>query len=193
MMDENLIFNVAQLLKESAGATRSATVVADLSRLTPELFQADAAGNAEPPILRGPIRLMRTGNDILVQGELNAELTLPCSRCLAPVNTRVDIELEELFTPTLDIITGQAIVPQEEDQALWIDEHHLLDLSEMLRQNVLVALPMHLLCRKNCRGLCSTCGQNLNEGTCDCQPEPDPRWAALAALLKTETDQTEPG
>ncbi len=185
-MEQNLIFNVAQLLKEPVGATRSATVVAGLYRLAPELAQDMAADNADEPTLTGPIRLMRTGNDILVQGHLHAELTLSCSRCLAPVDAPLHIELEELFTPTLDIVTGQAVIPEEEDQALWIDEHHLLDLSEVLRQDVLVALPMHPLCREDCHGLCASCGQNLNEGICDCKPEPDPRWAGLAALLKTE-------
>jgi uncharacterized protein len=126
---------------------------------------------------------MLTGDGILAQGDLSAELTLPCSRCLEPVAVPIDVELEEVFTPTIDVITGQAIKLEEDDRALWIDEHHILDLSEVLRQDVLVAVPMHPVCREDCRGLCSTCGQNLNEGSCNCAPEPDPRWASLAALL----------
>lgn len=185
-MEQNLIFNVAQLLKESAGATRSANVVASIYELAPELAHDAADADAAAPILAGPVRLLRTGNDILVQGELHAELILPCARCLAPVNVPLTVTLEDVFTPTLDIVTGQAITPEEEDQALWIDEHHLLDLSEVLRQYVLVALPMHPLCRADCRGLCPVCGQNLNEGFCDCKPEPDPRWAKLAALLDAD-------
>jgi uncharacterized protein len=182
-MDQNLIFNVAQLLKESVGATRSATVVADVSRLVPELAEAVVPESVEQPELRGRVRLMRTGDGILVQGDLSVELTLPCSRCLEPVVVPIDLELEEVFTPTIDIITGQAMEPEEDDRALWIDEHHILDLSEVLRQDVLVAVPMHPICREDCAGLCSTCGQNLNEGSCNCAPEPDPRWASLTALL----------
>lgn len=186
-MEQNLIFNVAQLLKESAGATRSVFVVANIYELAPELMEETADdGGAPAPVLTGPIHLMRTGNDILVQGELRGELIVPCARCLAPVKTPLIITLEDVFTPTLDIVTGQAIKPEEEDQALWIDEHHILDLREVLRQYVLVALPMRPLCRADCRGLCAHCGKNLNEGPCDCKPEPDPRWAKLAALLDTE-------
>jgi uncharacterized protein len=185
-MEQNLIFNVAQLLKESAGATRSTDVVASIYELAPELGRVAADADRPGPILAGPIRLMRTGNDILVQGELHAELTLPCARCLTPVPVPLTVTLDDVFTPTLDIVTGQAITPEEEDQALWIDEHHLLNLSEVLRQYVLVALPMRPLCRADCRGLCANCGQNLNEGPCDCKPEPDPRWAKLAALLDAE-------
>jgi len=184
-MEQNLIFNVAQLLKEPVGAARTATVVADIYHLTPELAQEMAEG-AAAPTLAGPVRLMRTGNDVLVTGRLNAELTLLCSRCLEPVEVSLDIELSEVFTPTLDIVTGQAVTPEEEDPALWIDEHHQLDLTEVLRQGVLVGLPMHPLCQDDCRGLCASCGRNLNEGICDCKPEPDPRWAGLAALLKTD-------
>lgn len=185
-MDQNLTFNVAQLLKESIGATRAADVVVELHRLVPELAAELGADDTEPAELAGPVRLMRTGGDVLVQGQLDAELILPCARCLAPVRVPLHVELEEVFSPTLDVITGQAIVPEEEDQALWIDEHHILDLREVLRQNVLLAVPMRPLCRPDCRGLCPTCGQNLNEGPCSCQPELDPRWARLAALLKTE-------
>lgn len=184
-MDQNLYFNVAQLMKESAGATRHATVVAGLYRLVPDLAPQAQAEDVQQPELVGPIRLMRTGDGVLVQGRLQAEMTQPCVRCLEPVVVSLDVALEEIFSPTLDVITGQAIVPEEDDQALWIDEHHILDLREVLRQNVLVAMPLHPLCREDCRGLCSSCGQNLNEGNCNCEPDPDPRWASLAALLKS--------
>jgi uncharacterized protein len=72
---------------------------------------------------------------------------------------------------------------EEDDRALWIDDHHVLDLSEVLRQDALLATPMHVVCDDECRGLCPTCGQNLNEGPCDCPPEGDPRWSALQDLL----------
>ncbi len=188
-MDQNLIFNVAQLMKEAVGATRSAMVVADLYGLVPDLGQdADAlraSESADQPELRGPVRLMRTGEGVLVQGHLSAELTMPCVRCLEPVPVPIDVDLEEIYSPTMDILTGRAAAPEEEDRALWIDEHHILDLREVLRQDVLVVIPMHPICREDCLGLCPTCGRNLNEGTCDCAPEPDPRWAGLTALLES--------
>ena len=182
-MDQNLTFNVAQLLRESVGATRSATVVADVYRLVPELAESGVPGVVEQPELSGRVRLMLTGDGILAQGDLSAELTLPCSRCLEPVVVPIDVELEEVFMPTIDIITGQAIKLEEDDRALWIDEHHILDLHEVVRQHLLVAAPIRLLCRDDCRGLCPQCGQNLNERLCSCKPEMDPRWSALAGLL----------
>jgi len=77
------------------------------------------------------------------------------------------------------IAAGQAI----QDSRFTLAHSPFSALSEVLRQDVLVAVPMHPICREDCAGLCSTCGQNLNEGSCNCAPEPDPRWASLAALL----------
>jgi uncharacterized protein len=185
---ENLIFNVAQLLKEPIGAVRVGQVVADLRRLAPDLKQVEISPECPAEamsVLEGPVRLMHTTGGVLAQGRLHAVATLPCSRCLEPISLPLDIELEEVFAQTVDLVTGQAIVPEEEDRALWIDSHHILDLSEVLRQDALVAVPMHPVCRSDCRGLCLICGENLNRTACDCAPEPDPRWAALATLLET--------
>jgi uncharacterized protein len=196
-VSDNLIFNVAQLLKEPVGATRNGELVTGLFRLLPELQQMaphEPAEGAAPtraedelaggPVLSGPVRLMHTQGGVLVQGRLRGEATLSCSRCLDPVTVPLDVELEEIFTPTIDVLTGRTLQSEEEDRALWIDERHILDLGEVVRQDVLLAIPMHVLCREGCRGLCPACGQNLNQGSCSCAPEPDPRWAALLDLLK---------
>jgi uncharacterized protein len=177
---DGLIFNIAQLIKEPIGATRIGEISADLRQVAPDLEQVEGAPQA--PLI-GSVRLLNASNGILVQGDLHAVATLACARCLEPVSVPIDFELEEVFVPTIDISTGQALTPEEEDHALWINEHHILDLHEVVRQDVLVAAPVHLLCRDDCRGLCPQCGQNLNEGPCGCKPEMDPRWSALASLL----------
>jgi uncharacterized protein len=190
---DNLTFNVAQLLKEPIGATRSGEVVADLIELLPELEHARRAQIGSPPeaegdragesVLTGPVRLMRTQDGVLVQGGLRARAILSCARCLEPVAVPLDVELEEVFKPTIDVVTGRPVQGEEEDRALWISDRHILDLTEVLRQDVVLALPMHVLCSDECRGLCPVCGQNLNQGSCGCTPEPDARWAALLDLL----------
>jgi uncharacterized protein len=177
---DSLTFNVAQLLRDTVGAYRSVDVAVELGELAPELTEASDA------LLSGPVRLMHTNTGILVLGRLQAQLQMNCARCLEPVEVPLEVPVEEVFTPTIDILTGKSITPEEEDRALWIDEHHLLDLSEVTRQGVLLAVPMGVTCREDCRGLCSNCGQNFNEGQCNCEPEPDPRWGPLLDLL----DQT---
>lgn len=191
-MTEPAIFNVAQLMKDPVGATRQGQVDVNLQELAPELrSDASAAAAAADMNLSGRVRLMHSVEGVLVQGDLQGKITLPCVRCLEPVVTEIEVPVEETFVPTLDIASGQVVKPEEEDEALWIDVHHILDLSEVLRQDVLVALPLHVVCRADCKGLCPTCGKNLNEGPCDCAAEIDPRWAALRTLLGDDKNQAE--
>jgi uncharacterized protein len=180
---DNLSFNIAQLMKDTVGASRTVDVVADLGRLVPDL-EVEATSEGERPVLTGPVRLMHTNQGVLVKGRLTGEAKVSCVRCLAAVTVPIEVELEEVFVPTIDMATGRYAKPEEEDEALWIDEHHILNLTEVLRQNVLLELPVHVLCRDDCSGLCPNCGQNLNEGACDCQPDIDPRWSGLSDLLK---------
>jgi uncharacterized protein len=177
---DSLTFNVAQLLRDTVGASRNVEAAAELAQLAPEI---EGAGGS---VLGGPVRLMHTNAGILVNGRLQAQITVACARCLEPVIVPLIVTMEEVFTPTIDILTGKSVTPEEEDQALWIDEHHILDLSEVTRQGVLLAVPMSTVCREDCRGLCPTCGQNLNQTQCACEPDPDPRWGPLLELL----DQT---
>jgi uncharacterized protein len=178
---DNLQFNVAQLMKDPVGSYRHVDVVADLAELVPDFELAEAD---EPSTIEGRVRLMRTNQGILVQGTLTGGTQLACARCLDPVPVDLEVQVEEVFVPTIDMATGRSIKPEEEDQALWIDEHHILDLTEVLRQDALLELPVHVLCKEDCRGLCPECGTNLNEASCDCKPDIDPRWSSLTDLLK---------
>jgi len=166
-------YNVAQLLKEAIGATRHQSIEADIATLDEEI-------RLLRPV-RGQVRLLRTDAGILVQGRVQTEVELVCSRCLASFALPLEVTLEEEFRPSVDIATGKKIPRGAEDAALVIDEQHILDLWELIRQQLLLALPMHPLCRPDCAGLCSQCGKNLNEGPCECAEEMDPRWAVLQA------------
>jgi len=110
---------------------------------------------------------------------------VPCRRCLTPTTVSAEFALEEEFRPSIDILTGAAIpLGDGEEEATRTDWHHILDLTEVVRQNLLLAVPMSALCSPSCRGLCVECGANLNEEPCDCQREgQDPRLAALRELL----------
>ncbi len=170
-------FNVAQLLKSSVGASREYELDEDVAGI-------DADLDVVEPLI-GKVKLLRTGNGILVTGRAHTVVRMPCRRCLMPTKVPVDLELEEDFHPSIDIITGAELPLQdEEDEACRTDEHHILDLNEVVRQGLWLALPMSALCRPDCRGLCPNCGANLNEGACDCQPEEwDPRLAVLRDLM----------
>jgi uncharacterized protein len=169
-----LQINVAQLLKQPRGASRSYEVTTDIWGL-------DAENIAPRSPLQGTVQLLRTGQGVLVLAQFHVELALVCTRCLEPFRLPVSFEFQEDFRPLVDIFTGAQLpaVPGE-DEATLIDEHHILDLSEVVRQEVILAQPLYPVCRADCAGICPYCGQNLNEYTCYCRESYiDPRWEAL--------------
>ena len=166
--------NVSQLLREPVGATREYRI----DEVT------DVAGDGREWHLQGKVSLLRTRRSILIKVTLTTEVELTCSRCLSPFPYPLTISFEEEYLPTLDIVSGTPLPHPDEPGAFSIDEHHTLDLTEAIRQYTVLAIPMKPLCRKDCAGLCRSCGQHLNRGNCDCTAaEIDPRWSELTKLL----------
>jgi uncharacterized protein len=165
--------NVSQQLKSPIGTVREYEVS--------EAF--DILGIGISTLIEGKVKFTRTHRGILVQGTLTGKIPVDCSRCLKTFEFPMTFNIEEEFFPSLDVNMGTPVEIPDEPGAFTIDEHHILDLTESIRQNALLAIPMKPLCRKNCAGLCSQCGQDLNESQCDCeQEEIDPRWSKLANL-----------
>jgi uncharacterized protein len=184
-------YNVAQLLQEPTGATRRYTVD-EPAKDVQALFDGDAVTVTSP--LQGTLTFMRTTDSILVTGDLRLTVEVVCERCLTRFEVPVAAEVEETFRPTVDIRSGAQLPPVKgEERETLIDEHHILDLSEVVRQMILLAAPMYPVCRPDCAGLCPRCGQNLNEAQCDCTVEVvDPRWSKLKTLLDEQQYQSEP-
>ncbi len=166
--------NVSQLLQEPIGSTREYDIDAEVELL----------GDGKKYRVKGECELMRTRRGILVQCKLETEIELTCGRCLKPFRQPLKIKFEEEFLPTIDVTSGMPLAQTEDTAgAFMIDERHILDLTEPARQYALMTVPMKPLCRADCAGLCQKCGQNLNEGQCECpSSEIDPRWAALAKI-----------
>ncbi len=124
--------------------------------------------------LRGPFRLSRTREGVLLQGQLQAGLSGDCDRCLTPAMAELSLQLEELFS--YPVATGVEFS---------VGEDGMLDLAPLLRAEVLIASEQGLLCQAECRGLCPDCGTNRNQTDCNCADEElDPRMAALRQLLE---------
>jgi len=135
---------------------------------------------AEPIEVRG--RLMESGaGRYYWHGTLRTRVAASCRRCLKDVAVEVAPELRVLFTedPSGDDAAAYALPPQGSE----------LDLGEMVREELILAAPPFVVCRDDCRGLCPRCGKDLNEGPCDCRPEPDPRWAKLEGLKGMGSDE----
>ncbi len=169
--------NVAQLLKKPAGAVRWHDLSEDIRQIDDDLLIQDR--------LVGSVKMLRTTSGILVTAALRTVLELQCCRCLEPFSTPIELDIEEEFRPSVDIHSGAKLpVTAAEEEATIIDEHHVLDLAEIVRQATFLALPMRPLCKDDCAGLCARCGQNLNKGQCDCVTEAvDPRLEILKQLL----------
>src|SRR5512141_765801 len=175
-----LSYNVATLLREAPGTERRYAVEAV------DLDMYDDLQLAAP--IAGEVRLSRTGRNILARANLSTAIETTCSRCLKPVVAPIDVEIEEVALPSIDIDTGQPVDLAAEPDALLLDDHHELDLDEPVREAISLAEPIALLCRPACRGLCPVCGVDLNNvsdhGHAD---EPiDPRLAALADWRDTD-------
>jgi len=178
-----VLYNVAQLLKEGVGATRERAIDGDLFKIDED--------NPGPVHVHGKAFLVRTPRGVLVTGGAEAALVFACRRCLEPVCTDVRIDFEEEYIATIDVETGLSLpLNEDDDRASLIDDQHILDLTEVLRQYVVIESLGSGLCRPDCKGLCPTCGSNLNAGPCRCDRSVvDPRWAALSKLAENTDNQ----
>ncbi len=100
--------------------------------------------------------------------------TVVCSRCAESFKKDFTFEFEHLLAKSLE---------NDENDDYIIVENSLLDLSTLICEDIIFSLPLRFLCDEECKGLCSKCGKNLNDGPCDCKKEVDPRLAALLTLL----------
>jgi len=118
--------------------------------------------------------------DIRLRGRLKASLELQCARCLEQVPQEVTREFDLLYRP-LGVDAGRdelSVTDAEAEIGYYQGEGILLE--DVLREQVLLALPLKVTCREDCKGLCPHCGRNLNQEQCSCEvPVEDPRWAAL--------------
>jgi uncharacterized protein len=148
-------------------------------------FRPDA-----PTVLHASLR--RTSSGVLLEGNAELPLVAPCKRCLAEVHLSVPVRFTLNLVPAkaaADRLTEEVAEETDTDSSgsfelAEVDQDtyrgKTIDLDPILREQVLLALPMQVVCREDCRGLCGMCGQNLNEAACHCESKRvDPRLAVL--------------
>ena len=172
------VFNVAGLLAEQPGAARQHVLRDHYLSLAPEV---ELAG----PI-NGSLRLQRTNRSILVRGVVEAPLRRTCSRCGDPFVSEERVSIDEEYLPSVDLATGSPLARAEaDDDVRLIDEHHEIDLTPVLREELALTEPIASLHAPDCVGLCPVCGQRLDVGMHEHgEAEPDPRLAPLGRLLE---------
>lgn len=147
-----------------------------------EAIETDVIRMLSP--LKAKLRIDKVSSEILVNGSLSALVEMQCSRCLNNFTNKTDININVVYHP-VEELKGEdrhEIKDDELDTGFYRDEQ--LDISELLKEQLILSLPMKPLCSESCRGICFRCGKNLNIDSCECrQEEPDPRLAKLKKLL----------
>jgi uncharacterized protein len=121
--------------------------------------------------------------DIRLKGKLDTSLEADCARCIEPVIHKLTRDFDLLYRPLgSDAGRDELSVTDAEAEIGYYEGEGLL-LEDAVREQVLLALPLKLVCREDCKGLCAQCGTNLNEGACDCVAlVQDLRWSALKEI-----------
>jgi uncharacterized protein len=129
---------------------------------------------------RGPRDIVA---DIRLKGQFSGKFQVPCARCVEPVEIPLAADFDLIFRPAeADAeATERSITAPETEIGYYLKDSLLLE--DVLREQVLLALPVRTLCKPDCKGLCPRCGENRNSTACNCEEGPqDPRWEALAGL-----------
>lgn len=160
----------------------------------PPITEFDGTLTCVSPI-KGEVTFTNSGRHIVVRGKFKTTVELDCTRCLRAFRMNLDLPIEEEF-----LIPGHVAELPEEDieeeeveaeaEPIFVD--NLFDLTELIRQSILVAVPIKTLCFEECKGLCPHCGKNLNDGPCECPPDQDPGpFAVLESLIEEDESEEE--
>jgi uncharacterized protein len=135
----------------------------------------------EPAAVTGKIRL--AGNEVFVNGQIDTRAQVECDRCLQPVELPVNADFALDYMSGSDYESSQAAELTEAELSVSVFDGKAIDVDEIVKEQILLAVPTRMLCREDCKGICPECGIDRNTGDCTCVTNDiDPRWAALKNL-----------
>lgn len=175
----------------------------DLSEIAVHLGKRISYTIDEPPVedlgegmrsvgrVAGKVTFTNTGLNIVTRGSFRTAVEVECARCLRVFRVEIESPIqEELPLRSRPAELGEETceeLPEEEREPLFVD--NIFDLDELLRQSIVIAIPIKPICSEDCKGLCPHCGADLNKGQCDCpNDEAEGPFAALASLLENEEE-----
>jgi uncharacterized protein len=134
--------------------------------------------------VKAHLNIQKVGTEVVVKGVLRADVELQCSRCLKDFESMISVPVDVVYHP-VEELRGEdkhEIKSEELDMGFYSGEE--LDLSDLMREQITLNLPMKPLCNDLCKGICVKCGMDLNTGNCSCNKEDiDPRLETLKKLL----------
>ena len=135
-----------------------------------------------PPTVSGQVR--QEGRRAHVAGGVTARVQLECDRCLKALEQAVDSKFKLEYVTPEDYQAQQVAELTEDDLDLSIFDGEVIDIDELVTEEILLAVPDHILCNENCKGICDRCGADRNSTDCGCETKhADPRWAGLKELV----------
>ncbi len=134
-----------------------------------------------PATVNGKIRL--AGNEVFVNGHVDTRAQVECDRCLKPIELPVNSDFELEYITGSEYESSGAAELTEAEMSVSVFDGAAIDVDEIVKEQILLAVPTRMLCREDCKGICPQCGVDRNTGECNCVTEDiDPRWAALKNL-----------
>jgi uncharacterized protein len=128
--------------------------------------------------------LPNTDGEVRVKGRFTVRMESECDRCLGRASFPLDTGFDLFYRPMATIAREEEVEIDEGEAEIGFYEHGGMELEDILREQILLALPMQRVCSEDCKGICPVCGRNRNETECQCRVEPaDDRWGALRNLL----------
>ncbi|WP_448627335.1 YceD family protein [Geodermatophilus sp. URMC 64] len=150
----------------------------------PEGWRVELIGVPEGAEVALRLRLESVMEGVLVSGEIDVPLVGSCARCLEPVEDTLELDVQELFA-----YEGSTTEATSEEDEVRLVENDRIDLEPMVRDLVVLSLPLSPVCSEDCSGLCADCGQRLDDLPADHSHELlDPRWAGLAGRFASSPD-----
>jgi uncharacterized protein len=138
---------------------------------------------AEPIVSSGAAELVDSTLEIAVKGRLSTTMEIACDRCLETSMFPIAADFSLLYQPAASVPAESEVALAGLDSEAGFYEGEGLELSDVLREEILLLLPMQRVCREDCKGICPVCGQNRNQVECDCHLQVgDDRWAGLRNL-----------
>ncbi len=181
--------SVAPLLKQPVGDTADYHV--EESPIDPRGDNAELLDAAITSI-DADIHATHTNPGAFLEGDAHATVSQECVRCLRPIVSPVDMTFAEQYYAKLNVESGAPMAEPPRDAKV-IGSDFLIDLTPLLREEVILATPQAPLCRPDCKGLCPVCGLDLNEAPHEHDLATDQRWEALEGLKVEEETPSDDG
>jgi uncharacterized protein len=146
------------------------------------VLEEDRLRLEQSPAISGKIR--REDRRVHMEGRVIARVLVECDRCLKLIELPVDSIFKLEYVTQEDYQAQQAVELTEDDLDLSVFDGEAIDIDELVTEEILLAVPDHILCRDDCKGICPRCGGDRNSVDCGCRTaEVDPRWAGLKELV----------